>query len=92
MRQTSLIAYKQINRDLTVNRQIGKIYTFLKDGRGQGYTRNELSRALKMPINAICGRVNELIKLRMIEENGQRRDQYTGKLNYVVNLIIGWGI
>jgi len=49
-------------------------------------TRQELSRASGVAINAVCGRVNELIKAHFIQECGKRPCRITGRTAYVLNI------
>lgn len=58
-RQTSISAYNGIIEDGTAQSQIMRIYSFLKTNRA---SRREISMKLNLEINAVCGRVNELIK------------------------------
>jgi len=43
-------------------------------------TRKELAESTGIPINAICGRVNELLKSGCVEEFNKTRDEDTNKL------------
>jgi len=83
IRQTSLMAYREIEADGTMGKQAMKIYKYLKFTL-EGYTRNELSRFLNIPINAVCGRVNELLQAEWIVEIGKKKDKFTNKQNLVV--------
>jgi hypothetical protein len=47
-----------------------------------GCTRNELSRALKMPINVVSGRVNDLLNAKALLERGTKVDPITGGDGY----------
>lgn len=47
-------------------------------------TRNEIVKATGLTINSVCGRVNRLIKLNVLEEGERRKDRVTGNNNYVV--------
>lgn len=44
-----------------------------------GHTRLEISRETGVPINAVCGRVAELIKPGIVIEGTARRDALTGR-------------
>lgn len=55
-----------------------KVFHFI---RTQGpITRQDLSSKLYLPINIICGRVNELIKDDLIEEDGFVKVELSGRL------------
>ncbi len=57
--------------------QRAKIYKYLR-GRKTPCTRQELSQAMGLPINIVCGRVNELIKADAIFELERRTCKVTG--------------
>lgn len=82
IRQTSLNAYYTSESNFTG--QKAKILDFLKQQYPNAYTRNQLSILLGIRINAICGRVNELLKANWIEEGEKVKDQYSDKENYVL--------
>jgi len=82
IRQTSLSAYRDIQFDGTENTQISIIYREIT--KYNGITRNELSRKLGITINAVCGRVNKLIEVGLVFEEGKRADKVTGKQNYII--------
>ena len=83
IRQTSIQAYKDINQDGTSDTQRLAILKFLRR-YSDGLTRNEISRMLDIPINAVCGRVKELLKFCSIYEDNKRKDKYTHKNNYIL--------
>ena len=86
--QTSLKAYREINSDGVTGKQALKIYKLLSlyKEKDLGLTRNELSRLLYIPINAICGRVREMIKDGFVKESGIALDQFSHKENKIVKL------
>lgn len=95
IRETSIKAYREINEEEITGAQhliIARLMnTFAL--RGYGLTRNEISRLVYMPINAVCGRVNELIKDKFLKErqdtSGQfikRIDPETHRSNLIVEL------
>ena len=53
-----------------------------------GFTRQEVSKFLRMNINAVCGRVNELIKLGVLEEDGKKFNPDSGRVNLVVKYVM----
>jgi len=87
IRQTSLHAHDEIQGDGSALSQRATIRDFLMRF-SEGLTRNEVSRMLGIPINAVTGRVRELIKSGLVEEIGKRRDTYSEKENYVLKAII----
>lgn len=87
VRQLSLLANSEIQSDGTALSQRNEIKNFLMR-YAHGLTRNEISRLLGYRINAVCGRINELIKEGLVEETDQRKDRFSGKLNYVLKVRI----
>lgn len=83
IRQTSMQAFQDIQEDSTASTQRGKIFHIIKQVP-RGLTRQEISRLLSIQINAVCGRVRELIKKGLIFEKGKRPDKFSGKDNYVL--------
>ena len=83
IRTTSLDAYMDISTDGTSESQRMVIFHFIKN-HPEGLTRNEISRKLDIKINAVCGRVNELLKFGTIYEDMKRKDEYTQKMNLVL--------
>ena len=73
--------------------QRGKILRLL-NMHPEGLTRNQIKRMLHLPINAVCGRVNELISFNLVKEYSAapfdndskhtRVDEVTGMRNSVV--------
>lgn len=51
-----------------------------------GLTRNEISTNAGIRINAVCGRVNKLIKKGILKEDGKKFDNHSNKENYIVRL------
>lgn len=50
----------------------------------EGLTRNELSMKTGIRINAVCGRVDSLLKKKLIVRGSNRVDSCTGRLNEVL--------
>ena len=84
IRQTSLMAYYASDAEQIFGKQSYLIYDFFKRNYPVDYTRNEISRNLGIKINAVCGRINELIKAEWLEEVGKRKDTYSKKLNMMI--------
>lgn len=75
VKDTSLEAYIGINEDGVAITQRGQIYNTLVMGR---MTRRELSQLTGIEINAVCGRVNELLKMGLIHEFESRPCSVSG--------------
>ena len=80
MRDTSNLAYAEINASGQAETQRERIYRFL-EALGPVHvtaTRNEIANALGIPLSAVCGRVHELLEAGRIEELERRRCMVTG--------------
>lgn len=58
-------------------RQIAKVFEYIK--AHPNCTRREISKATKYDTSAVAGRVNELLSVELIEENGRTTCSVTGK-------------
>ena len=54
----------------------------------RGLTRRELSTVSGLEINAVCGRVNELVKNGALKEDREVRCPTTGKTVSLVELVV----
>jgi hypothetical protein len=75
VQKTSIDAYEELKRSGRLATQ--KAVVLLSIIKGPGRTRQELSVSTRIPINAICGRVNELLKDLCIIEEGRRKCSIT---------------
>lgn len=75
---TSKIAYKELIESGKDKTQRAKILQCLIE-KGQMSRRN-ISMHTGIEINAVCGRVNELLAAKVIDEGEIERDYFTGKL------------
>jgi len=82
VRDTSRLAYDALD----LNAGQFRIVAFLRDHHPKAFTRAELARASGIPINAVCGRVNELLKLGALEELVRRGCTTSGKQAHPVRL------
>lgn len=89
IRQTSIEAYHEIESDGTALSQEDRVFGFIQSF--DGLTRNEISRNLSIPINAVCGRVNSLIRQGRVYEDGKRPDKYSQKQNYILKAVRNGG-
>jgi len=64
VRPTSLLAYAEVLEDLG-ERQI-KVYKTIREFGSGGCNNKMISKKLKLPINSITGRVNELRKMGIV--------------------------
>jgi len=83
VRDTSIDAYIGINEDGSARTQRGRV--FIAVSSNDGLTRLKLSRLTGMPINAICGRVRELIDCERVFEGDKRSCSISGKVVYTLS-------
>ena len=90
VRETSMIAYRSITNSGMLGSQQNQIIHFLRFNKVQNpdwnFTRKEISKILDIEINAISGRVNELIKSGEIVEDERRLCSHTNRLVTPVRL------
>lgn len=68
VKQTSWEAYQDITRGGVAKTQAQKVFQTLQFTPGA--TRNELASHMNLPINAVCGRVKELLDSEVIYVSG----------------------
>jgi len=85
IKQTSMEAYEK--KHLVLLSQRKQIYNFLQMFPNNNFTRQNISDIMKIPINSVCGRINELIKQGKIIEFGTKTNKYSGVQNYVLKII-----
>lgn len=74
---TSIAAYREHRDTGKVSKQALHILNSMNLGRA--YSRRELIAATGLELSSICGRVNELVALGMLEEAPARKCTVTGK-------------
>mgnify|MGYP002365379221 CR=1 FL=1 len=87
VRDTSREAIRDHRSSGKLTRQQQQVVDFLHAHPGQGYTRAELAHATGITLSAVCGRVNELVKLQRIVEPYRRRCTVTGKNAWTVRAV-----
>lgn len=90
VRDTSIDTYTRL-RDY-LGDQAMQVYIYID--KHPNITRNEISKESEVNINAVCGRVNELIKQGLVKEGIKRKDYYTGNNVYTLHTItnIDWSL
>ena len=78
VRDTSMMAYQALKDSGTLGRQERMVYEYVR-AAPHPVTRQEITSALRIGINAVCGRVNSLIAKSLLEECGRRRCSKTGQ-------------
>lgn len=79
VRDTSRDAYRNAARSGELTRQQGEILALVTSGRRADWTRKEISEASGIPINAVTGRVHELMEKDRLEELERRACTITGE-------------
>lgn len=86
VKETSWQAYQDVLRGgvaATDAQKVLQVLNYFTEGK----TRRQLSEALGMPINAICGRVNELLKADVIYVAGVTLCEFTRKRVEVLKVV-----
>jgi hypothetical protein len=63
-----------------------KILTFLNNRYPQCYTRSELASMTGMRMSSVCGRVNELMAAKLVEEKTRRKCAITDEPAHPVTI------
>ena len=85
VRDSSIIAYHSITNSGILGSQQKQILSLLQDNKHDpfnknnhwNFTRKEIAKILDLEINAVTGRVNELIKKSLVAEDPVRRCSIT---------------
>jgi hypothetical protein len=81
---TSIEAYKEHKDTGKLGRQAATLLEKMIPEKD--YSRKELSRATGFELSAICGRVNELLAMGLLEELAPRKCNITGKKIHPIKL------
>ena len=84
MRDTSLEAYYGASIHDWSNKERQVMDAFVNPN--VTYTRQQLARAVRMPINAVCGRVCALLDKGALVVRGEQKCRTTGKYRELVGL------
>ena len=81
VRDASMIAYRSLEWSGRMTKQQKLVMDFFSINLSRDFTRQELVQATGLPINVICGRVNELLRppFSLLHELGRRRCRITGE-------------
>ena len=85
MRTTSRIAYKEHNESGKLDQQKQHIKKLLLTE--YPLSRREISKATNIEISSVSGRVNEMIKMGVVEETTKRKCMFSKKLITPVQLV-----
>lgn len=78
VKDTSWQAYQEILRGGVAVKQAEKVLQVI-NYFPEGVTRAQLAKGMNMPINSVCGRVNELLKAEVIYVSGTGKCPVTGR-------------
>jgi len=88
--ELSTIAYRAITNSGVLGNQQEQIVTFLRFNKNQNprwnFSRKEISRILDLEVNAVAGRINELVKSGLVVEDPKRRCSHSKRLVTPVRL------
>jgi hypothetical protein len=74
---TSVLAYKEHQATGKTGTQCSYIFDCMQFNKD--YSRRELAKLTGLELSSVCGRVNEMLELGMLQENGSRKCEITGK-------------
>lgn len=78
VKSTSKAAYRENRESGESSRKREQVYAYVVNH--PGCSRNDIARNVRgMTINCACGRVNELIVVGTLTENGCKHDSITGR-------------
>lgn len=83
IRETSRAAYHSLDLNESEKKVMG---WFHSQPNGSSFNRREISQRSGIPINSVCGRVNELVAKGYLEELPAERDPVTGKSAHPVRI------
>lgn len=76
---TSIENYHEHRRSGKLGAQAQVILDFLAENPGKNWSRSELALATSIRLSSVCGRVNELLKAKLITERPERICSVTKK-------------
>jgi len=85
VQQTSLDSFKEETNTGSLGRKRELVFKAFKEYGD--HTNLEISKLLNFPINQITGRVNELVKMKLLENKGKRRCFVSGRTVIVWSVV-----
>jgi hypothetical protein len=76
---TSIENYHEHKRSGKLGQQAANVLEFIERHPHRDWTRAEIAQALHLPLSSVCGRVNELIKARLLIPAPNRPCHISGK-------------
>ncbi len=77
--ETSVINFREHRDSGRLGDQERGILEFLRSHPQKNFSRNEIHQATGVPLASVCGRVNALVKLGLLDERAKRECSVTGK-------------
>jgi hypothetical protein len=89
VRETSLAAHDDLQAHGKLELRERQIVKFMEDERSLNpdFTRLEISHYAEIPVNSVAGRVNSLIKKKVLFELPRRKCHISGRMVYPVALV-----
>lgn len=78
--ETSFLSHAAKREDGTADKQRIAILNLLRANPTKSYSRTDLSKIFRYPIQSVCGRIGELKDEGMVIELAKRRCTHTGQL------------
>lgn len=82
---TSVEAYRSLADDEKITVR-AKIYALLEELHPAPLNNREISKILRLPINSVTGRVNEMMEEGIVIRVGKSRDSVTGRMAYCLTI------
>ncbi len=79
IRDTSIQAYRKLKANGTINAQEFNIIDYLLKTGNKALTRREIEAGTGIRGSSVCGRVNSLIKKKVLSETLQRKCKISGE-------------
>jgi hypothetical protein len=81
---TSIQAYHEHGDEGKIGKQCRLILSKMREGRD--YSRREMAKEFELELSSVCGRVNELVAVGLLEELESRPCKITNKTIHPVRL------
>lgn len=85
MKQTSVKAYRNLIQNGSISTSSAKVFDSID--RNGSKTRSQIARDTGMPINCVCGRVNELIADGVLKDGLKVNCPVTGHSAHLVGVV-----
>lgn len=79
MRDTSILAHKELKSSGRISNQIGRIVNFIKNGGKENYSLQEIAKHTRDIVGSISMRCAELKRLKVLKEDKKRKCSISGR-------------